>query len=840
MILGAVRIPSIRCGVRRRCDSYLRDSHIREMSAVKRAFGTARWMAAALISMSACFSYGQTSQTFESPASQRAFLEQYCSLCHNDEKKFGGMTLTRLNVEHIEQTAELAEKMIRKLRVGMMPPPGMKRPDAATRKAFVTALEASVDKAAAAQPYAGRPALHRLNRTEYANSIRDLLSIQVDVSALLPPDDMSHGFDNMADVLTVSSTLTDAYMRAADKIARAAVGDPSSPPITSTYTVPKIVSQDHHVEGTPFGTRGGIALTYNFPADGDYVFKLRFYHHATGALFGMNQGKTQQVDVALTREKVALLEIDPAHSLGGIKTSPIKVKAGPQLVSASFIQRADGPREDEIRLVEQSLVDLTIGAVPGISTLPHLLDLSITGPLHVSGISETPSRRRIFICRPTRGASDVPCATKIISTLARRAFRRPVTDTDLKPLLGFYRLGKSQGGFEAGIRTAVQAIIASPEFVFRFERTLPGGVRGPNYNITDLELASRLSYFLWSSGPDDRLITIASQGRLSTPRVLEREVRRMLADRRSEALSTNFVDQWLHLRNLKDATPDLYIYPDFDKTLTQSMQRETELLFNNIKEEDRSVLDLLTADFTFVNDRLARHYGIPNVTGTRFRRVKISDENRRGLLGQAGILMLTSTANRTSPVKRGKYVMEVLLGTPPPPPPPNVPALPENAEARTGHVAKPLSVRERMQEHRNNPACAGCHKLMDPIGFALENFDGVGKWRTRDSGFQIDASGQMFDGTKLDGPPSLREAVLSHSDAFIATFSENLLAYALGRVIDYRDLPVTRSIQHQAATDNYRFSSFILAIVKSPAFRMRSFEETPPAGTRIALIQPKR
>lgn len=833
MILGIPRIQSV---LRRLGQAALHPPNWRgRNSSLEQQSRPTRWLAAAWIVLTAMLAYGQTSRTFDSSASRRAFLEQYCSVCHNDDMRTGGMTLSKFNVEHPERTAELTEKMIHKLRVGMMPPPGMERPEVSTRKTFVAMLEQSVDQAAAAQPYIGNPALHRLNRTEYANSIRDLLGVQVDVSALLPPDDMSHGFDNMADVLTVSSALLDGYMHAADQIARVAVGDPVAPPITATYTVPKIVSQDHHVEGTPFGTRGGIGVTHNFPADGDYVFKLRFYHHATGALFGMNQGKTQQIEVALDGERVALLEIDPAHSLDGLKTSSVRINAGPHLVSASFIQKADGPREDEVHLVEQSLVDLTIGAVPGANTLPHLLDLSITGPLHIYGISDTPSRRRIFLCRPTNVASEMPCTRRIISTLARRAFRRPITASDMQALLGFYRLGRRQAGFEAGIRTAIQALIASPEFVFRFERTPAQGIAGVNYNVTDLELASRLSYFLWSSAPDDRLITIASQGRLSTPTVLEQEVRRMLADPRSAALSTNFVDQWLRLRNLKDATPDLYIYPNFDKTLARSMQRETEMLFNSIKEEDRSLLDLLTADFTFVNERLARHYGIPNVVGNRFRRVKIADENRRGLLGHAGILMLTSTANRTSPVKRGKYVMEVLLGTPPPPPPPNVPALPENAEARTGHVARPLSVRERLEEHRKNPTCAGCHRLMDPIGFALENFDGVGIWRTRDSGFKIDASGQMFDGTRLDGPVSLRQAVLNHSDAFIATFSESLLAYALGRVIDYRDMPAARAIQREAARNHYRFSSFVLAIVKSPAFRMRCVEE----GARVAAVRPQ-
>ena len=833
-MLGISEIQSARQAAR--LAAYLQVGYSRVKDLLQRQDRSGKWITAACIILAAAISYGQT---FDSAAARRDFLEQYCTVCHNNEMKVGGMTLSRFNVEHPDRTAELAEKMIRKLRAGMMPPPGMERPDMAARKAFVAALETSLDQAAAAHPYVGNPALHRLNRTEYANSVRDLLGIKVDVSALLPPDDMSHGFDNMADVLTVSSTLLDGYMHAADKIARAAVGDRGAPPITVTYTVPKIVSQDRHMEGTPFGTRGGIALVYNFPADGEYAFKLRFYHHATGALFGMNQGKTQ-IEVALDGQRTALLEIDPAHSLDGIKTSSVKITAGPHLVSASFPQKADGPREDEIRLVNQSLVDLTIGAVPGTSTQPHLLDLSITGPLRVDGISETPSRRRIFICRPTNAAEEMPCAKRIISTLARRIFRRPVTASDLHSLFAFYRLGARHEGFEAGIRTALQAMIANPEFVFRFEHVPEKDVPGDNYNITGLELASRLSYFLWSSAPDDRLITLASQGRLSKPAVLEQEVRRMLADPRAEALSANFADQWLHLRNLKDATPDLYLYPDFDKTLAQSMQRETELLFNCIKEEDRSILDLLTADFSFVDERLARHYGIPNVAGNRFRRIKIADENRRGLLGQAGILMLTSTANRTSPVKRGKYVMEVLLGTPPPPPPPNVPALSENAEARTGHVARPLSVRERMEEHRKNPACAGCHKLMDPIGFALENFDAVGVWRTRDSGFKIDASGQMFDGTKLDGPASLRQAVLNHSDAFLATFSEKLLAYALGRVLDYRDMPVARSIQREAARNNNRFSSFILAIVKSPAFEMRSIEKSPVAGTSFAAIGPQR
>jgi Protein of unknown function (DUF1592)/Protein of unknown function (DUF1588)/Protein of unknown function (DUF1595)/Protein of unknown function (DUF1585) len=432
----------------------------------------------------------------------------------------------------------------------------------------------------------------------------------------------------------------------------------------------------------------------------------------------------------------------------------------------------------------------------------------------------------------------LPCAMQILSALTRQAYRRPVTDRDLEDLLNFYQEGRNQGDFDSGIRTAIQAILASPEFVFRFEHVAPNATPGSNVRVSDLELASRLSYFLWSSGPDDQLVTVASQGKLKDPAVLRQQVKRMLADARSESLSTKFADQWLHLQNLNDANPDLYLFPNYDKTLAQSMKRESELLFDSIMREDRSVLDLLTADYTFVDERLARHYGIPNVMGNRFRKVPVTDDNRKGILGDAGILMLTSTAIRTSPVQRGKWVMEVLLGTPPPPPPPNVPALPENSEGRTGHVAKPESVRERMEQHRADPNCAGCHKLMDPIGFALENFDAVGVWRTNDSGFPIDAKGNMFDGAKLNGPASLRQAVVNHSDAFLGTFTESLLAYGLGRVIDYRDMPVVRGIDREADKNDHRFLSYIMGIVDSPPFQMRRTEDPGPAKTEMAAGDP--
>ncbi|HEY6391568.1 MAG TPA: DUF1592 domain-containing protein [Bryobacteraceae bacterium] len=757
-----------------------------------------------------------------------SLVNQYCAGCHNNQVKSGGMTLAQLDLAHPDKNAELAEKVIHKVRAGMMPPPSMPRPDAAALKAFTTSLETAVDQAAAVHPNPGRPPLHRLNRTEYANSIRDLLSVDVDAASLLPADDMSHGFDNMADVLNMSPTLLEGYIRAAGRVSRAAVGDIEAPPLTQTYAIPRVLNQTRHIDGTPFGTRGGISVMHDFPADGEYTFKLGFYYSPTGPLFGLNQGKGQQIEVAVNGERVALLDISPSMRLAndGIKTPAIKIKAGPQRISAAFLQKFDGPIEDEYRMVEQSLVDVSAGTVPGMTTLPHLHELSITGPTKVTGLSDTPSRRKIFTCRPAAGADEIPCAKKIISALARQAFRKPPTDGVLEGLLSFYQTGRNNGNFESGIRTALQAILASPQFVFRFERVPDNAVPGKNYRISDLELASRLSYFLWSGAPDDQLITLANQGKLKDAVVLEKQVRRMLADPRSQALATNFAGQWLHLQNLRDANPDLFLYPDFDKSLSESMRRETELLFDSVAREDRSVLDLLTANYTFLNERLARHYGVPNILGNRYRRVTLTNPNRFGLLGQGSILMLTSTATRTSPVQRGKWVMEVLLGTPPPAPPAVVPALKETAD-----LAKPVPVRERLEEHRKNPACAGCHQLMDPIGFALENFDAVGAWRTNDSGFRVDASGKMFDGAKLDGPVSLRQAILNRSDAFVGTFAENLLSYGLGRVIDYRDMPFVRGIEREAGRNNNRFSSFVLGVVKSPSFQMRRVEEIESVPT---------
>jgi hypothetical protein len=768
---------------------------------------------------------------FALTAPGQTLVSQYCAGCHNSKLKSGNVDLSKLDLAHPEQNAELAERAIHMVRVGMMPPPGMPRPKPEVVASFLNALESGVDQASAEHLNPGRPALHRLNRTEYANSIRDLLAVDIDVASLLPPDDMSHGFDNMSDVLTVSPALMEGYIRAAGRISREAVGDATAPALTQSYQISRVLNQMRHIEGTPFGTRGGIAVTHDFPADGEYVFKLGFYYSPTGPLFGLNQGKGQQIEVAVNGTRVALMDINPAMTLAkdGIKTDPIRIKAGPQRISASFLVKQDGPLEDEYRMIEQSLVDVSAGTVPGMSTLPHLHEFSVTGPTNVSGISDTPSRRRIFACRPATAAEEIPCAKKILATLTRQAYRRPSTDNDVEALLGFYQSGRNDGNFESGIRTAIQAMIASPEFVFRFEHSPANVAAGSNYRLSDLELATRLAYFLWSSSPDETLIALASQGKLKDPAILEKQVRRMLADPKSEAVTNTFAYQWLHLQNLKEWSPDLFLFPDFDRSLTQSMVRETELLFDNVMRQDRPVTELLTANYTFVNERLARHYGIPNIAGSRFQRVELTDPNRFGILGQGSFLMQTSMANRTSPVRRGQYVLDVLLGTPPPPPPPDVPVFKE-----VGLNEKPKSVRDRMQEHRTNATCAGCHNLMDPIGMALENYDAVGTWRTNDLGFRVDPTGKLYDGAKIDGPASLRQAIANHSDAFISTFTQRLLAYGLGRVIDYRDMPFVRTVTHEASHNDNRFSAFVLGIVKSPAFQMRRAEDAEPPTDVVA------
>jgi Protein of unknown function (DUF1592)/Protein of unknown function (DUF1588)/Protein of unknown function (DUF1585)/Protein of unknown function (DUF1587)/Protein of unknown function (DUF1595) len=751
---------------------------------------------------------------------QRALVDEYCAGCHNPKLSSGGLSLAGMDPARPGPHAAEWEKVLVKLRAGMMPPSGAKRPAEAALNGFVSSLERALDQAAAANPNPGRPALHRLNRFEYANSVRDLLDLEIDPAAYLPPDDMSHGFDNMAEVLNVSPTLMEGYVRAAGKISRIAIGDPGMKPIVETYHVPSTLSQTRHLEGAPFGTRGGIVVRHNFPADAEYIFRITPYFTTNTLVFG-TFAKGEQIEVAVNGERVALLNFNGAMKVDDdLRTPPIRAKAGPQTISAAFIQKTIAPVDDYLSLYEHSLGDLFAGRTQGVTALPHIRDLGINGPYNATGVSESPSRRRIFTCRPQAGGDELPCARRILSSLARQAYRKPVTDSDLEDLLSAFQTGRNGADFESGIRMALQLILANPEFVFRFERTPHGASAGRNHRVSDIELASRLSYFLWSSAPDEQLLNLASQKKLSDPTVLEQQVRRMIADRRSHALATSFAGQWLYLRNLDDAQPDLFLYPNFNRNLLQSMRRETEMLFESILREDRDVTELLTADYTFVDELLAKHYGIPDVEESRFRRVTLTDENRRGLLGQGSILTVTSYANRTSPVVRGKWVLDTLLGAPPPKPPADVPPLKENVAG-----AKPMPVRVRLEEHRRNPACAGCHTMMDPIGFALENFDALGAWRRNDSGFPVDPSGQLVDGTKIDGPVSLRKALVARSDAFIRTFTEKLLTYALGRGVEYYDMPAVRAIDREAARNGNRFSAVILGIVKSAPFQQRRAEE---------------
>jgi hypothetical protein len=756
---------------------------------------------------------------------QKAVITEYCFECHDSDKAKGGLVLEKFDPSHADENAEVAEKMIRKLRAGMMPPAGAEQPGGDTIAALATSLETRIDQAAAARPNPGRRTFQRLNRAEYASSIRDLLGIDVDVAAFLPPDTISHNFDNIADVQVFSPTLLEGYLRAASRVSRDAVGDPEAAPSSTTYKVPRTGSQLQHVEGAPFGTRGGISVVYNFPADGDYTFRMMLHSIPTGQLYGSTV-RGEQIEVSLDGQRLAILDINTRMSESdpngmNLQTPPIAIKAGAHRVAAAFVQRFDGPVDDVLAPVEHTLADTQIGSALGVTTLPHLREFAIVGPHKVTGVSETPARRRIFTCRPIAPEEEPGCASKIVSTLARQAYRRPLTADDIKGLMTFYEEGRNGKDFESGVRMALQAILASPHFVFRLEEVPSTAKAGQNFRISDLDLASRLSFFLWASPPDDELISAASKGVLGTPAMLDKQIRRMLGDPRSAALGERFAAQWLRLQDLEKIHPDPLLFPQYDHTLADAMREETELLFESVVREDRNVLDLLTADYTYVNERLARHYGIPNVTGTSFRRVTLTDPNRRGILGHGSVLAMTSVADRTSPVLRGKWVLEVLFGSPPPPPPDDVPDLEETKAAQNSRL---LSVRERMEQHRANAACRSCHRVIDPIGLALENFDVTGAWRIRDNGVPVDASGELYDGSKLNGPVELRQALLKRTDTVLRTFTENLMAYSLGRRVEYYDMPTVRVIVRDARANNYRFSSFVAGIVKSPAFQMSRAE----------------
>jgi hypothetical protein len=723
-----------------------------------------------------------------------AFLKQYCITCHNDRIKAGSLVLETINVASVDDTIEVWEKVVRKLRTGMMPPRNAPKPPAAVADAFTAALESSLDRAAARRPDPGIPSLHRLNRAEYANAIRDLLTLDVDVAAMLPPDDSAAGFDNNADVLGVSPALIEGYAAAAAKISRLALGDPSIGLDRLAFRVPGDMSQDAHVEGLPLGTRGGLVVNHTFPLDAEY--DLQVVQPGGARLGGPPTAGPRTDDLYVTIDGTRV-------TLQGRGATRMKITAGPHTIAAATVVRSHAGSADGVYHVD--------------ARTPGITQMTIAGPFNATGAGDTPSRTRLLICTPASAADELPCAKKILTTFATRAYRRPVaaTGADIDTLLEFYKTGR-QKTFEFGIERAVARVLVDPQFLFRFEREPASVAAGTAYRISDLELASRLSFFLWSSIPDDELLGAATRGGLKDPAALDRQVKRMLADPRADAMVTNFASQWLLLRELQNAKPDS---PDFDGNLRRSFQRETELLFRTIMREDRSIIDLVDADFTFVDERLARHYGIPGIRGSRTRRIQLEPSSpRRGLLGHGSVLTVTSAANRTSPVQRGKWVLENLLGAPPPQPPPGVET---NLEKDAAQV-KVTSLRQRMELHRTNPACASCHSIMDPIGFSLENFDHAGKWRTMDGITPIDASGQLVDGTKLDGPASLRAALLARSDVFAQVAAEKLLTYAIGRGLRPQDMPSVRAIAGGAAKQNYRFSSLVVGVVKTPQFQMRT------------------
>jgi Protein of unknown function (DUF1592)/Protein of unknown function (DUF1588)/Protein of unknown function (DUF1585)/Protein of unknown function (DUF1587)/Protein of unknown function (DUF1595)/Planctomycete cytochrome C len=755
------------------------------------------------------------------PASFVPVVTRYCVGCHNERVRNGNLAFDSVRWDDASASAPVWEKIIQKLRTAEMPPPGRPRPDKATYGAFRASLEAALDAEAMRHPNPGRPAIHRLNRAEYANAIRDLLDFPVDGRSLLPLDETAFGFDNNADVLTVSPGLLERYMSAARRISRLAIGDRALRPVAETYSVSELIAQDERSsEDLPFGTRGGVAVSHYFPLDADYTLKIRLQRDkaGTGAVRGLSAGP-QQIDVHLGGERLKRFTVG-ADAPGGRVAKPETADAG---LDVKFSARAGSS------LVGVSIVDRTL-ATEGVNPtrLPvwtfspgneriSIDSIEIEGPFNAAGPGDTPSRRRIFSCTPSP-RDEAACAKTIVTALARRALRRPITSRDTERLLRFYAAGRDGADFEAGIRAALESILVDPEFLFRIEREPAGVATGTAYRIPDLELASRLSFFLWSSIPDEELLATAERGGLGERAVLERQVRRMLADRRSSALVENFGEQWLHIRSLRGVTPDVNAFPEFDDNLRAAFERETLLFLESQLRDDRPVPELLTANYTFVNERLARHYGIPNVYGSRFRRVALSAE-RGGLLGEGSVLTVTSHATRTSPVLRGKWVLENLLGAPPPPPPANVPPLKENKAGEQG-----ATVRERLEEHRKNPVCASCHARMDPIGFSLEHFDAIGRWRDADMSAPVDASATLPDGTKFSGASELRALLSSRRDDVVTTVIEKLLTYAVGRGVEYYDRPVIRRILSDAREAEYRWSSVVLGIVESEPFQMRRSE----------------
>jgi mono/diheme cytochrome c family protein len=817
-----------------------------------------------IVSLSAALPGAQAPQSAPARATSsagtidRSVVDKYCVTCHNQRLKTGGLALDSSELSNVAAHADVWEKVIRKVEAGMMPPAGVPRPDAATKKALVASLEGVLDRAAKTSPNPGRPLVHRLNRAEYANAIRDLLAVNLDVSSLLPPDDSSAGFDNNADVLGLSPVLLESYLTAGERISALAVGDLKTPPMGELFRVRQDESQDRHVEGLPLGTVGGLLIETTLPLDGEYQFQVRLFRTNLGTMRGLEY--PHQLEISVNGERVHLASFGGDKEIASSSDNPtitgddvdgrftvrVPLKAGPAKIGVAFVEKTHALNTRRLQSYVRSSSD-TID----FSGYPHIDEVILTGPFKVTGVGDTPSRRRIFVCQPKAAADpstgsgssraqsrdeEQACAQRILNTLARRAYRGDVAKEDVPTLMEFYQRGRRDGGsFDSGIDLALRRLLASPKFLVRVERDPAAVAPGAAYRLSDIEIASRLSFFLWSSIPDDTLLDVASKGGLKSTAGLDQQVRRMLSDPKSQAFIDNFVGQWLQLRNLKTKQPNSHEFPDFDDNLRTALGTEAELFVASIMREDRSVLDLMTADYTFVNERLAHHYGIPNVYGTHFRRVTLKDETRYGLLGKGAVLMVTSHPHRTSPVLRGKWILENVLGSPPPPPPDVVPPFEEDAGA-----AKPKSVRERMEQHRRNPACASCHRMIDPAGLAVENFDATGAWRTRDGGTRgapVDATGQLVDGTQINGVVELRAALLREPETFVRTLTEKLMTYAVGRGLTATDMPAVRTVVRDTARDQYRFSSVILEIVRSVPFQMRT-KAPATESTNVGQVLP--
>ena len=787
-------------------------------------------------------SISEGAQPANAAAVDRKLIDQYCVSCHNDRMKTGGISLEKIDFNRVGANADALEKVVRKLRGEQMPPARRPRPDREAVTALLGTLETALDREGSASPNPGRPVTHRLNRTEYTNAVRDLLAVEIDPRAFLPADDTDqHGFDNNGEVLSISPALLERYLSAARRIARLAVGHAPAAASIDTYSVPARLEQDDRTsEKLPFGSRGGASITHAFPVDGEYTFTLKLQKTLYNAVRGL--ADPHQLELRIDRQRVKTFTIGgervvppPASFAGTLSWNPeweqyanhadeglevrLPIKAGTRLVGVSFVKRS-WQAED---VLQPSRTGWGFGTDEMFDGSPALESVTIQGPFGTVAAGDTPSRRRIFICQPKREVDEDVCARTILSTLARRAYRRPVTDDDVKTLLGFYRSGRSEGRFDTGIEAAVRRILISPDFLFRLELEPDRPSAGSSYRVSDVTLASRLSFFLWSSIPDDELLDLAARGRLREPAVLDAQVRRMLADSRASSLVVNFAAQWLQLRDLRNVVPDPDLFPDWDESLRDAFRQETELFIESQVRQDRPIVELLTSTETFANERLARFYGISGVYGSRFRPVALPRDQRGGLLGQGSILTLSSYPNRTSPVLRGKWLLENILGTPPPPPPPDVPALKDK-----GSNGERQSVRERLQEHRKNPVCATCHSQMDPLGFALENFDAVGMWRTTDEGrTPIDSSGALPSGVTFQGLSGLRTLLVDRREQFVGTVAERLLAYALGRGVEYYDRPALRQILRQGAPNDYRWSSVIVGIVRSAPFQMRMKDAQP-------------